>query len=363
MTKREREILDIINSNPMISQNEIAEKLDITRSSVGVHITNLINKGRIRGRGYIVSKDQYITVIGGANVDIVGKSADQLIKKDSNPGTIRSSCGGVGRNIAENLARLNIDTRLITSIGNDSKGMLIKDNASLHKIDLSNSLILDNYHTATYLAILDNKNDMDIAISDMDIIETISPEFLIGKKSLIDNSKLIVLDTNLRHDSLECILQNTSKDIFLDTVSIKKAEKIKDLLPYIHTLKPNKYEASFLSGIDINSEARALEAGRILIDKGLERAFITLGEEGTYYFDRNRELKVSYSKIDAENTTGGGDAFMAGLAYSYYNELSIEETIYTAVGASRVAIKDINTISSNLSIENIRKEKKEIRIC
>ena len=42
-TQRERELLRSINSNPMISQDQLAKKLDITRSSVGVHISNIYN--------------------------------------------------------------------------------------------------------------------------------------------------------------------------------------------------------------------------------------------------------------------------------------------------------------------------------
>ncbi len=43
-TQRERELLRLINSNPMISQDQLAKKLDITRSSVGVHISNMVRK-------------------------------------------------------------------------------------------------------------------------------------------------------------------------------------------------------------------------------------------------------------------------------------------------------------------------------
>lgn len=363
MTKREREILEIIKNNPMISQNEIAERLDIARSSVGVHITNLINKGHIKGRGYIITDDKYITVLGGANVDIVGSPYSKLIGHDSNPGKIHTSCGGVARNIAENLVRLGLDTRLITAIGNDSNGGLIKDNGNLLGIDLTNSLFLEGKRTATYLAILDESHDMNMAISDMDIIDEISPEVVKTKKNIIENSKLSVLDTNLRQDTLEYILKNMDQEFFVDTVSTVKAKKISGLLGYIHTLKPNEYEASLLSGIDIRTEDDIVRAGRSLVEKGVKRVFLTLGDRGLYYFDKDNIVRAKSSKLEVENSTGAGDAFIAGLAYSRFMDYSIENTIYTAIGASRVAVKDINTISDKLSIENIRKEKKEIEIC
>ena len=54
MTQRERQILRLIEEDPMISQEMLAEKLGITRSSVAVHISNLTKKGCIAGRGYVL---------------------------------------------------------------------------------------------------------------------------------------------------------------------------------------------------------------------------------------------------------------------------------------------------------------------
>ena len=74
MTQRERQILRLIESNPMISQQELADELGITRSSVAVHISNLMAKGQIAGRGYVLRRGSYIVVVGGVNVDIGGRS-------------------------------------------------------------------------------------------------------------------------------------------------------------------------------------------------------------------------------------------------------------------------------------------------
>ncbi|MBO7423306.1 MAG: winged helix-turn-helix transcriptional regulator, partial [Oscillospiraceae bacterium] len=106
MTQRERQILHWIEENPMISQQELAEKAGITRSSVAVHISNLMKKGAIAGKGYVLPSPTYVVVIGGVNVDIGGISYRKLIPADSNPGRVRLSLGGVGRNISHNMALL-----------------------------------------------------------------------------------------------------------------------------------------------------------------------------------------------------------------------------------------------------------------
>jgi DNA-binding CsgD family transcriptional regulator len=114
MTKREEELLKLIRKNPAYSQSELAAILGITRSSVAVHITNLVKKGHILGKGYILKQEDYICVLGGSNMDIVGFPNKRLIQNDSNPGKVKISLGGVGRNIAENLVHLGISTKLIS---------------------------------------------------------------------------------------------------------------------------------------------------------------------------------------------------------------------------------------------------------
>ena len=106
MTPREKEIINLLKKNPGISQQEIADELNITRSGVSTHINNLMTSGYILGRGYILREDSYVAVLGGCNMDITGYSFDNLKERDSNPGKIEYSSGGVGRNICENLARL-----------------------------------------------------------------------------------------------------------------------------------------------------------------------------------------------------------------------------------------------------------------
>lgn len=86
ITARESEILKILKEDPLISQNELAEQLQITRASAATHIHNLTKKGYIKGRGYILSEPAFISVIGGINMDVFGISNETLIDQNSNPG-------------------------------------------------------------------------------------------------------------------------------------------------------------------------------------------------------------------------------------------------------------------------------------
>lgn len=364
MTNREREILNLIEKNPMITQKQIAEIIGITRSSVAVHITNLIKKGYILGRGYIVRKDSYITVIGGANIDIQGFPYNKLIYKDSNPGNIKVSLGGVGRNIGENLVRLGIPTKLISVIGKDIYGTKIIDESKLINLDLLDSLILEGESTSTYMSILDENGDMALSISYMDIFDRMTVEFIKNKDHAIENSMLSIIDTNIPKDVIEYLVTTyKSKEFFLDTVSTTKAKKVKELIGHFHTIKPNRIEAEILSGIQIQKKDDLKRVTEYFLKKGVKRVFISLGEKGVFYDDGIDSGHIRGPNIEVVNATGAGDAFMAALAYAHINQLDIEESAKMGIASSLLALSNENTINPSMSIENIKLYMKEVEPC
>ncbi|MDK2919752.1 MAG: pseudouridine kinase [Candidatus Petromonas sp.] len=364
MTNREKEILDMISKNPFISQQEIAKSLGITRSSVAVHITNLMKKGYIKGKGYILKDRPYVTVIGGANIDIQGFPYGKLNLNDSNPGKVKISLGGVGRNIAENLVKMDIDTKLVTVIGDDPYGKKILEECKMAKIDMDDSLVIKNRFSSVYLSILDEEGDMKSAISDMDIINEIDIDFIKKKAMIIRNSKTVVVDTNIRKKVLEYLLTNFPEiDFFLDTVSSVKALKAKDIVFKCHTIKPNKIEAEALTGIKIDSEKAIEKTIKYFTDRGIRRVFISLGKNGVYYGNKEKIGYISSPKIKVINATGAGDAFMAGLIYSHLNNYSIDESCRFAMAASILALSHENTINPNMSIEKVEEKMKEMIKC
>lgn len=361
MTDREREILEILKKNPMISQQELADLLNISRTSVAVHITNLMKKGHILGKGYILKKENYVTVIGGSNMDIQGFPVNPLVMYDSNPGKVEISLGGVGRNIAENLSRLDVNTKLISAIGNDLYGNTILSQCKDLNIDISDCFISDEYATSIYISILNNDKDMQLAISHMDIIEKLDESFIHSKYSSINNSNAIVIDTNLSQDTIEFITRTYSHlPIFVDTVSTAKCKKIENILHRFEGIKLNKYEAEKLSGIKINTIEDAKISCEYFIEKGIRSVFITLGSDGVYCANKHESLHIEGIKINIVNATGAGDAFMAGIIYGFMNNLTLSETAKFSVGASILALSHKNTINPNISVDLINQRIKEL---
>ena len=361
MTSREQEILEMLRKNPLISQNELADALGITRSSIGVHITNLMKKGHVLGKGYIVREDDYVCVIGGSNIDIQGFPSSELIYKDSNIGEVKMSLGGVGRNIAENLVRMGVNTRLISAVGDDVYGQKILEEAREIGLNMQDSLVLKGEATSTYLSILDQNKDMVLAISHMDICERMTVDFIKSKRHIIENAALCILDTNIPLDVMEYVLTTFKETVFfLDTVSSTKAKKVKDLIGYFHTIKPNRIEAEMLTGVEIKDDSDLEKAARVLHEKGVVQVFISLGENGVYYSRDSIAEHIKIPKVNIVNATGAGDAFIAALALAHLKNMDIRQTTKMGIAASIIALSHENTINPTLSEETLMNKVKEI---
>lgn len=364
MTDREKEILDILKEDPMISQQELADKLSIARSSIAVHITNLMKKGYIRGKGYILSNSNYVTVIGGSNIDIQGSTNSHLVMFDSNPGKVDISLGGVGRNIAENMCRLGLSTKLISAIGNDLYGNQILSQCKSLGIDIDDCYVSNEIPTSIYVSILNDANDMQVAISHMDILEKIDVSYINSKHKFISDSLAIVIDTNLSKEVIDYITSVYSHiPIFIDTVSTAKCMKIKDIIGKFNTIKLNKYEAEALSNIKINNVSDLELCSKKLLEQGVNKVFITLGKDGVFCATKDTSMKIDGIKANTISATGAGDAFTASLVYCHLNDFDIEYTTKFSMASSIIALSHENTINPNMSVENIENILKEMIIC
>ena len=354
MTQRERQILSLIESNPMISQQELADQLQITRSSVAVHISNLLKKGYIAGKGYVLSTGSYAVVVGGVNVDIGGRSSAPIVASDSNPGTVRLSLGGVGRNIAHNMALMGVDVRMLTAYGDDLHGQKVAASWTELGIDASHALRLTNAATSTYLYIANPEGEMVLAVSDMSICEKITPAYLAANLPMLQNAQVVVVDTNIPEESVRYLAENCKAPLFCDPVSTIKAKKLLTVLHKIHTLKPNRLEAELLSGVAIRSREDVAEAARVLLEKGVRRVFISMGADGVYAATQSEQCWLPNLPGKMVNTTGCGDAFMAALVWAYLEGTDLENTALAGLAAGAVAMESPETINPAMSAEALR---------
>lgn len=351
MTPREEQILLWIEADPLISQQELAQRAGITRSSVAVHISNLMKKGYIAGKGYIVRNEPYVTVVGAVNLDIGGWPGADLAPQDSNPGMVRMSLGGVGRNIAHNLALLGADSRLLTVFGDDDNGKKIIEQCRFVGIDVSPSPIIPEGRTSTYLFINDQRGDMALAVSDMEIYRHLSPQLIHTRQPLLDGSQVVVLDANAPQETLIALAESVHSPLFADPTSTAKAIKLKPILGRLHTLKPNLMEAQLLSGVSITDEASLRRAADALLSTGLQRVFISLGSRGIFAADHKKQLYLPNFPVQLRSATGCGDAFIAALVWAYQREFSLAQAARAGLAAAAITAESESTISPALNAQ------------
>lgn len=298
------------------------------------------------------NNNPYILVLGASIVDIIGFSRKKYHERDSIPGNIKISLGGVCRNIAENLARVNVNTEFISILGGDDQGRNILENSKLIGYNMEHSLILEDEYTPTYMAILNEDGEMESAIVDMDSLDKMETSFIDSKSHIIENAEYTILDSD-NPELLEYILTTfKGKTKFvLDPVSATKAEKIKHLIKYFHTVKPNRLETEVLCGFKIENDDDLRRAGEYFLNLGVTNVFISLDADGIYYKNKLEEGKIGTTCVEVKNVTGAGDSFVAGVGYGYMNNLSMKDTVKYAIAMSIVTITHEETINPNMSEE------------
>ncbi|EFY2079337.1 pseudouridine kinase [Shigella flexneri] len=297
----------------------------------------------------------YVVIIGSANIDVAGYSHESLNYADSNPGKIKFTPGGVGRNIAQNLALLGNKAWLLSAVGSDFYGQSLLTQTNQSGVYVDKCLIVPGENTSSYLSLLDNTGEMLVAINDMNISNAITAEYLAQHREFIQRAKVIVADCNISEEALAWILDNAANvPVFVDPVSARKCVKVRDRLNQIHTLKPNRLEAETLSGIALSGRDDVAKVAAWFHQHGLNRLVLSMGGDGVYYSDISGENSWSAPiKTNVINVTGAGDAMMAGLASCWVDGMPFAESVRFAQGCSSMALSCEYTNNPDLSIASV----------
>jgi pseudouridine kinase len=323
-----------------------------------------------------------VGVIGGITADIEGHPYKQLIPYDSNPGKISLSYGGVGRNIAENLARMGAAVSFVSVAGDDFAGRGAVRELSELGVNVENVRLLPEENTAVYMSILNILGDMEMGMCNMDVLERISTGFIDAAYDSVKNSRIIGIDTNLTEEALDYATRKL-KDIplFLDPVSVTKAERAKKIVGRFHTVKPNRIEAEIVSGMSILSEDELAKAAAWFVGQGVRRVFITLGPGGVFYSDGENSglirpravasapglasasasavgygLTAGSSPSEIVSATGAGDAFSAAVVYAHLKGFDIRKAAEAGMAASAIAMRSKTAVNRQMSGEMLRRE-------
>jgi pseudouridine kinase len=290
-----------------------------------------------------------ISVIGGANVDLSATLQDAFIAADSNPGHVEVGYGGVARNIAHNLALLGARTQLLTIFGGDLFGGLLHDYCKQQKIDIHLSEKQSHMRSGLYLCINNHGGEMIAAVADTEAVRAITPEWLAKRSGDINSSDYVVADTNISEDSIRWLMEHVTAPLFIDGVSTTKAHRVvnalrKSKLPYLHTLKLNLKEA-----LAVTETATYAEAAQCLLNWGVAHVYITLSSEGVYCRNAAQEWLFPALPGEIVNTTGAGDAFLAGVVFAYTKGIDFPQTAQYGLMAARAALMSSKAVNPDIA--------------
>lgn len=300
-------------------------------------------------------------IVGGANIDLCGKSNKPLQQFDSNPGKITLSYGGVGRNIAENLVRLQQKVHFISVLGYDPYGDLLNTYCESIGMDMKYCKRAKAHGTSTYLAILDEKQDMVLAISDMEILQEMDEVMLNPMLDALKCDDVLIVDTNLDQHLLHYMTDQARCTIALDPISAHKAEKVKEFLGKFDIIKPNIYEAEVLWGHPIKNEDDLQKALSYFINLGVKEVIISMSSQGVAAAKGKERVIITHPSVEVVNATGGGDCFL-GAYLSVREKMSLVDAVEFACVAAINTICCNETVDSTLNEAKILELKKQIKM-
>jgi pseudouridine kinase len=294
-----------------------------------------------------------VVVVGGANTDLVGMPAGALLAHDSNPGHVRTSHGGVGRNIAENLARMGATTYLVTAFGGDLASRELAASCRAAGVDVSASLVESGLPGARYLAIVDENRDLALAINDMRVLDLLTPKAMAepSRTALLASADLVVADANLPEETLIWLAANVTAPLVLDTVSAPKAPRAAWMLPRLTAIKASALEAGALLGRTVSGLAEARAAAVGLVERGVGAAFVTCGPLGSAWADGQGSGTVASPRVAVASTNGAGDAFCAGVTFAVLAGAGPAAAAALGTALAAIALQDEETVSAAVTLE------------
>ena len=300
--------------------------------------------------------EPYVVVVGGANVDLKAQTAQKVIAATSNPGHTSMSAGGVGRNIAENIARLGTSTQLIGAIGRDVLGEWLVAETAAAGVGVDH-VIRTDIPTGTYTAVLDIDGELIVAVSAMDSVDELAPARLADSAQLRADAALVVLDGNLSADLLAAVLDDAvaaGVPVLLDPVSDPKAQRLLPVLSPtrpVHVITPNRTELAVLTGLPVDSTSDIEIAARHLLTRGVQNVWVRLGSHGSLYFTSDGTgTPLAATPVVVRDVTGAGDAMAGAFVHALIAGRSPIEAARFAHAAAALTIVSEHTVRPDLSV-------------
>ena len=297
----------------------------------------------------------HVLVIGSAGIDIKGRPNGEIVWEQSNVGVVRNAVGGVARNIAENLARLEVPTILLTAVGQDAPGSRVIRSCTKAGINTQHIQRIKGARTGSYVALQYPDGQLQVAISDFEITQYVDSDYVLEHEDLFKEALMIVIDATLSDDTLATIYELAAHydvRVAVDPTSPTLAGKLCQYLPQTYLIVPNASEITSICDIDYADDREsAIVAARTLVHMGAEIAVVTMGAAGLAYADSSGTGYLRAIQTKVIDATGAGDAFSGAAIFGLLNGVPVDEAMRLGITAASLTLQSRQTVLTHLNQE------------
>lgn len=256
-----------------------------------------------------------IAVVGSANLDIytwthhLPETGETVIGERYWMGM-----GGKGANQAVGVRKLGAEVTMVSRVGKDAFGESLLNAFRTHGVDCAHVRVDDQTGSGIAMVFVDRKANNVIAVVPGANMR-ISPEDVAGAADAIRAADVLMMQLEIPLDAIERALTIAHEGGTLCILNPAPAKPLPaGIMNRVHILTPNQNEAKVLSGVDAGSLDGAAAAGRAILDMGVQTVIITMGADGALIVKPDATTHIRGYVVDAIDTSGAGDAFMAGFA-------------------------------------------------
>lgn len=292
-----------------------------------------------------------VVVIGGCNADVVA-AADPLPPAASTPGRVRVGPGGAGRNVAENLARLGVLTRLVAGVGSDPLSDQVVAATARAGVDVS-GVVATLAQPNVYVAVVSG-GQLLYAVSEMAAAEALGPEHVGAHGPAVRAARCLVVDANLALPTLAAAVGLPRRGpLCLLAVSPAKAARLLPHLAGADLLVCSVREAAVLAGTQADTPDAALRAAAALRRRGPRVVVVTGGEAGLVWAAQTVR-HIPAPPAQAVDPSGAGDAVAAVAVHAAVSDLPEEEAAQLAAAAGAMTVTVEGSTHPELSLAALR---------
>lgn len=259
-----------------------------------------------------------IVVLGAVFVDIKGYPSEVYIPGGRNAGRVEQVHGGVSRNIAEDIANVELRPTFISLVDDSGAGADVIKKLKSHKVNTDYIRVTPN-GMGTWLAVFGNNGDVEAAISKRPDLHPILDTLIEHGDEIFSQADSISLEIDIDKDIVKQVFmlaEKYGKPVYAVVSNMRIAVERRDFLRSTHCFVCNQQEAGILFSDDY-SDKTPREMADILAERikaaRIQRMIVTMGEHGAVYATIDGEKGICPAKkVDVKDTTGAGDAFFAG---------------------------------------------------